>query len=82
MDLVVERDQHAEPTRHRRRSRADGAEQVHAGIAAQGARGPLGPDHHHRLVGLERQMQEIGGLLQRRGAVRDHEAGDLRLLGC
>ena len=82
LDLVVERNEHAEPARGRRRGRTDGAEQVHAGIAAQGAGGPLGSDHDHGLVGLERQMQEVGGLLQRRGAVRDDEARDRRLLGC
>jgi hypothetical protein len=81
VDLVVERDQHAEPARRWRQRDAHGAKQVHAGIAAQRARWPLGADHDDGLVGLEGEMEEVGRLLQRGGAVRNDKAGKLGPLG-
>jgi hypothetical protein len=80
--FVVEGDEDAEATRAGGGRSTHGAHEVHADVAAQCAGWTLRADHDHRLAGLERQVQEVGRLLERRGAVRDDEAGKIgSLLG-
>ena len=51
------------------------------GIGRQRAGRPLRADQHHRHRDLQRQIEEIRGLLQRRGAVADDDAGEIGMLG-
>ena len=78
MDLVVQHHQHAHAARIRAGGDADGVDQVHAGVAGQRAGGALRADQHHRDRHLQRQVEEIRGFLQRRGAVADDDAGEVR----
>ena len=80
VDLVVQHSQHALPARFGRAGDPQRVDQVHAGIGAERARRPLRADQHHRLTDGEGQVEEKAGLLQGRGAVRDHETHDGRIV--
>ena len=74
LDLVVEDDEHAEPARLRRGGHADRAHEVHPGVGAEPAGRPLGAHDDDRDVVVHGEVQEVGRLLERRRAMRDHHA--------
>jgi hypothetical protein len=80
MDLVVEHDQHTLASRSGRPGDAQGVDQVHPGIRAERAGGALRADEHYGMRRGEGQVEEKGGFLEGRGAVRNYEAGDRRLV--
>jgi hypothetical protein len=80
VDFVVQNHQYALSDRLGVTGGSNGGNQVHADIGTERARRPLRPDDNDRLVGLEHQIEEVGGLLQGRCAVKDDEAAHVRLL--
>ena len=54
--------------------RQHGLEHVQVAVRAQRRRRPHRADQHHRLLRLQRQVQEVRGLLERVRPVGDHDA--------
>ena len=81
VQLVVHRDEHALAARILGRCHADGVDQVQRAVGGQGRAGAHAADHGDGLVGVHHQAQEIGGLGQGVGAVGDHDAVHIALLG-
>ncbi|SPD64646.1 protein of unknown function [Cupriavidus taiwanensis] len=80
VDLVVQHRQRALALGRRVGGDQHGVIEVQRAVGTQcGARAHRA-DHHHRLVALQRQVEEIRGFLDGVGAVRDHDAVDVRLL--
>ena len=79
VDLVVQDDRHALAARLGGAGDAQRGDEVHPGIAADGARRTLRADQDDRLRRAQGQVEKKRGLLEGRGAVRDHEAGRRRL---
>ena len=76
LDFVVQHRQHAPAGGLGRGGHPDAVQQVDVGVGAQRGGRPHGPGNHHRPPVLHRQVQEVGGLLQGRGAVGyGHPAG-------
>ena len=78
---VVHRHQHPAVGRLRICRRHHRIIQVERAIGAHRRRRPHRPDKHHRLVALHRQIEEIGRLFQRIGAVGDDEAVGFAAVG-
>ena len=74
VDLVVEHRQHAHAARFRRAGDAHRVQQVEEGVGREPRGRALRPHQHHRLVRLDGEIEEIGGLLKRRRAVGDGDA--------
>ncbi len=81
VDVVVGDDQHAASLGLRIGRDADGVVDVQRPVGAERRRRPHRAGEHDRLVGLHDQVEEVGGLFHRVGAVRDGHAVDIRLGG-
>src|SRR6516164_1880646 len=81
MDLIVHHDQDAAPPGLGIRGHRDGVVEVERAIGAHRGRWPHGAHQHDRLVGLRRQVEEIGGLFHGVRAMGDHDAIDIALGG-
>jgi hypothetical protein len=77
VDRVVERDEHAHAGGRGARGERDGVEQVHRPVGGQRRGRPHRAGHHDRLARAHGERQEVRGLLERVGAVRDHHAVDV-----
>ena len=80
-DLLVHHHQHAAVRATRARPRRAPPRADSAGPSQPGfGDGADGADEHHRLRGEQQQIEQVGGLLERVGPVRDDEAVDVRAL--
>ncbi|MNY07316.1 hypothetical protein D3C86_1401150 [compost metagenome] len=80
VDLVVEHHQRALAARLGPGGHQHRVIQVQRAIGAQRRTRPHRADYHHRLVALEREVQEVRRFLDGVGAVRDDDAVHVRLL--
>ncbi len=80
VDLVVQHGQRALALGGRVGRDQHGVVQVERAIGAQRGARAHRAHHHHRLVALERQVQEVSGFLDGIGAVRNDDAVHVRLL--
>ena len=78
LDLVVQHDHHPHPARLCRARGTDAVHEVERAVAGDRGRRPLRADHHHRGLHLQREVQEVRGLLQGGGAVGDDDAVECR----
>ena len=79
MDPVVHDDQHSAAHRLRLRRHGHRVVVVERPVRRERRRRPHRRGQHHRLPGLDDEVEEVPRLLDRVGAVRDHDAGDIRL---
>ncbi len=75
VDFVVEHDQRALAARGRRQRRAHAVEEIQRPVCADRRRGSHRSHEHHRAIVPDRQVEKVRGLLERVGAVRDHDPG-------
>ena len=78
MQLARERDDRAEAGGGRIAGGADGVEQVRGPVRSGRRRRPHRAGDHDRCVGAVQQVAQHGGLLQRVGAVREHDSAPRR----
>ncbi len=79
VDVVVGDDQHAAALRPLVGGDADGVVDVERTVGAEGRRRSHRAGEHDRLVALDDEVEEVGGLLHRVGAVGDGNAVDVGL---
>ena len=80
IDLVVEHDEHTLPARRGLGGDAEALEQVRRPLVSQRARVAHRADDDDRLVAANREIEEVGRLLQRVGPARDDHARQIRVL--
>jgi hypothetical protein len=81
VDLVVHGDEHALAGGVLAAGHGHGVVEVEHAVGRHGGARAHGAHHHHRLAGLEHQVQEEGGLFQGVGAVGDDDAVHVSLAG-
>ena len=74
MDFVVEHDERAEAAGFGICGQRHGIVEVRGAVGAGGRGGTHGTDQHHRLVAMNDEAEEVGGLFHRVGAVGDDDA--------
>jgi hypothetical protein len=76
-DAVVHHDEHTLAARVRAGSHAHGGDQVRRSVPARIGDCPHRAHQHDGLVGEEQQVEQVGRLLDRVGAMRDDQAVDV-----
>jgi hypothetical protein len=80
VDLIVEDDQHALAARCGFRRDAKAGQEVRGPLVAERARIAHRADDHDGFVALDGEIQEVRGFLERVGAARDDDTGEIGVL--